>query len=139
VFAIEYALKHRWQYLWVEGDSRSALGAFRNTYLVPFVLRNRWHNCMNAGISVMSSRIFREGNICADKLANHGHGVTSPFWWDVLPTFICQDFFQRLDQASKLPFSLCLEFYIVLMFSFCGFRYGPPTCTIFPFLIQFWA
>jgi len=49
---------------------------------------------MNDGISVMSSHIFREGNNCADKLANHGHGVTNPFWWDVLPTFIIQDFFR---------------------------------------------
>ena len=49
---------------------------------------------MNVGISILSSHIYCEGNICANKLANHWHDVTNFSWWDVLPAFITQGFLE---------------------------------------------
>ena len=37
--------------------------------------------------------MFREGNCCADKLANYGHYVVDTVWLDSLPTELAQDFF----------------------------------------------
>jgi len=31
-----------------------------------------WHNARSLGVQVISSHIYREGNCCADKLANMG-------------------------------------------------------------------
>jgi len=73
VLALEFAIQHGWQHLWVEGDSQCALQAFGKPKLVLFALRNRWYNCNHGGISILSSHFFWEGNCCADKLANHGH------------------------------------------------------------------
>jgi len=75
IFAIEYAARHGWRNIWLESDSTNALRIFSNTLLVPMLLRNRWHNARNLGIQVISSHIFREGNCCADYLANLGHSV----------------------------------------------------------------
>ena len=75
IFAIEYVVRHGWKNIWLESDSTSALRNFSNTLLVPMLLRNRWHNARNLGIQVISSHIFREGNCCADYLANLGHSV----------------------------------------------------------------
>lgn len=49
--------------VWVEGDSTSIL-AFGNSALVPFRVRNRWHNCFHGGIHILSSHVLREGNAC---------------------------------------------------------------------------
>lgn len=46
------------------------------------------------GISILSLHIFREGNCCAEKLANHGHEIANVFWWDSLPSFLREDFFR---------------------------------------------
>lgn len=94
VLALEFAIQNHWLHLWVEGDSQSALHAFRNPSLVPFDLRNRWYNCTHGGISILSSHIFREGNCCTDKLANHGHGLVDVLWWDSIPMFIRDDFYR---------------------------------------------
>jgi len=48
---------------------------------------------MEAFPSILSSHIFREGNCCADKLANDGLGLDDAFWWDSLPTFL-SDFYR---------------------------------------------
>jgi hypothetical protein len=38
--------------------------------------------------------IFREGNSCADKLANMGHGIQDSIWLDTLPSELHFDFFR---------------------------------------------
>jgi len=58
------------------------------------MLRNRWHNAPQLGIQVISSHIFREGNSCADKLANMGQDITGAVWIDTLPTSVGLDFFR---------------------------------------------
>jgi len=70
----------------LESDSTStALLTFSYPSLVPFLLRNRWHNARTLGIHIISSHIFREGNSCADRLANLGHAISGSVWLDSLP------------------------------------------------------
>jgi hypothetical protein len=47
-------------------------------------LRNRWGNCLLLGLNISYSHIYRQGNSCADKLANHGHTVTCYTWYDIV-------------------------------------------------------
>jgi len=58
------------------------------------MLRNRWHNARILGIQVISSHIFREGNCCADKLANLGHSMVGEIWLDTLPDEVKAYFFR---------------------------------------------
>jgi len=66
ILAIEHAAQHGWRNLWLESDSSSALLVFSNSSLVPWLLRNRWHNARSLDVHVITSHIFREGNSCAD-------------------------------------------------------------------------
>jgi hypothetical protein len=63
-----------------ECDSLMTINAFANINVVPWTLRNQWHNCLLLGLSVTSSHIYWEGNKCADRLANHGHTLTNSPW-----------------------------------------------------------
>jgi len=91
ILAMEMAAKHNWRYIWIEGNSTSALLVFSKPSLVPIRWRNRWHNCF-IGMHILSSHIYREGNGCADKLAGFGHSITDTVWWDSLPDFARGDF-----------------------------------------------
>lgn len=75
IFAIKYAAREGWRNIWLESDSTSALLIFSNSLLVPIMLCNCWHNARSLGIQVISSHIYREGNCCADKLANMGYSM----------------------------------------------------------------
>jgi ribonuclease HI len=88
ILAIEIAHRQGWNNVWIESDSQAALCVFANHEVVPWDLRNRWKNCLLLGINLVSSHIFREGNSCADKLANHGHTIIDFTWWDSLPQFL---------------------------------------------------
>jgi len=88
IFAMELAARHHWRFIWIEGDSTSALLSFSNPSLVSIWWRNRWHNCFSHGMQILSSHIFREGNGCADKLACHGHAVTDLVWWGTMSAFV---------------------------------------------------
>ncbi|MCI23312.1 heat-shock protein, partial [Trifolium medium] len=70
-------------------DSKVALGDFDEPDIVPWNLRNRWGNCLMLGLNICHSHIYREGNSCADRLANHGHSLDSFMWWDTAPT-VCE-------------------------------------------------
>ena len=94
ILAMEYAANHGWRNIWLESDSTSALAVFKNTSLVPVLLRNRWHNACNQGIQVICSHIFREGNCCADLLANMGHSLHDSMWFSVMPHALLPHFFR---------------------------------------------
>jgi ribonuclease HI len=94
IIAIEFAASKGWRHLWVESDSSSAILIFSNYSLVPIKLRNRWYNARQLGIQVISSHIFREGNCCADKLANMGHSMVGEIWLNALPADLKYDFFR---------------------------------------------
>jgi hypothetical protein len=76
IIAMEMAAIQQWHFLWIKGESISALLAFSKPSLIPIRWRNRCSNCLYHGLQVLSSHIFHEGNGCADKLASHGHMIT---------------------------------------------------------------
>ena len=94
ILAIEHAAHHGWRNIWLESDSTSALMVFSNSTLVPCLLRKRWHNTRGLGIQVISSHIFREGNSCADTLADRGHVIQGSVWFDTLPAGLHMDFYR---------------------------------------------
>jgi ribonuclease HI len=94
IFAMEFAALHGWTNIWLECDSTSAIDVFKSPSLVPIMLRNRWHNACRLGVQVISSHIYREGNVCADRLANVGHSITGTVWHSTLPPELSYDFFR---------------------------------------------
>jgi len=86
--AMEFAAQFGWSMIWLETDSLSVVLAFKNQDLIPFRLRNRWHNCLQLGFTTICSHIYREGNCCADLLANHGHALSGVSWFEALPSFL---------------------------------------------------
>jgi len=73
---MEFAARNNWCSLWLKSDSTSAVQAFKNSDIIPFCLRDRWHDCLHLDI-LICSHIFREGNCCVDKLVVHGHTITA--------------------------------------------------------------
>jgi len=75
---------------------------------VSWMLPNRWNTCLDycEKIRFRVTHIFREGNVCADKLANLGFIHRESFHW-----------------YNRLPSSLFLEFfmnrYSLPMYHFC--------------------
>lgn len=61
---IEIAIERGWGKLWIECDFALVVAAYKSFGLVPWGLRNK--------INFINSHIYREGNCCADKLANYG-------------------------------------------------------------------
>jgi len=104
ISAIEFAARNGWSNIWLESDSTSALLIFSNLALVSILLRNRWHNARKLGIHIISSHIFREGNCCADKLANLGHAIVREIWLDNLPDAVKKDFFRDRCGLPNLRF-----------------------------------
>ncbi|CAJ2651412.1 unnamed protein product [Trifolium pratense] len=97
MIAIETAASKGWSYLWLESDSMLVVLAFSSAKIVPWALRNRWDNCVTllSNMNFYVSHIYREGNHCADKLANIGlslHGLT---WWNHIPTRLQGDFIRN--------------------------------------------
>jgi ribonuclease HI len=92
MLAIEYAASHNWYRLWLESDSSSAVLSFKNQSAIPIRLRNRWHNCMQLGLSIICTHIFREGNCCADALATMGHDLLGTTWFHILSSSLSVDF-----------------------------------------------
>jgi len=93
ILAIECAYQKNWSNLWIETDSMLASLAFKSPHIVPWQLKNRWENClmMIGNMHFMITHIFREGNQCADKLANLGLNVVNFTWWNFAPAEILGD------------------------------------------------
>jgi len=92
VIAIETTFSKGYFNIWLESYSQLVIQAFSSNKVVPWTLRNRWHNCL-CRIKYMRfyvSHIHRKGNICADGLANFGLSLTyvDMFWSNVVPDFI---------------------------------------------------
>ena len=87
MFAIEFANQKGWSQLWLETDSMLVTLAFKSKTIVPWQLRNRWENCIHltSTMSFFVTHIYREGNHCADQLANIGLSLNTSFWWDHIP------------------------------------------------------
>jgi ribonuclease HI len=96
IYAIEFALARGWTNLWLECDSLLLVQAFSNVHLVPWKLKTKWKNCLHhiRDFRFRFSHIYREGNTCADRLANAGFFVDGVVWWDQLPS-CSRDSFSR--------------------------------------------
>jgi ribonuclease HI len=72
--AIEIAAGKNWRNLWLETDSTLVVMAFKSSALVPWDLGNRWLNCIRItnNMNFVVTHVYREGNQCADRLANIG-------------------------------------------------------------------
>lgn len=81
--AIELAKQYGWNNLWLECDSSLVINAIKNNSLVPWRVRNIWMNCMFIvnSMNFMATHVFREGNVCADILANVGLSLSHLTVW----------------------------------------------------------
>ncbi|CAK8576871.1 unnamed protein product [Lathyrus sativus] len=94
ILAIEHALVRGWSNIWLESDSTLVVMAFSKPSVVPWKIRNRWDNCTATlgNCNFLASHIFREGNHCADKLANIGLNISNFTWWNDVHRDIESDF-----------------------------------------------
>lgn len=94
MLAIEVADIMNWSKLWLETDSKLVVQAFQNPNMVPWNIRNRWINSIHItqSMSFMLTHIYREGNHCADKLANLGLNVNQFTWLDHIHRGLADDF-----------------------------------------------
>jgi hypothetical protein len=90
--AIEIAHEKGWWNLWLETDSLMVTLAYKSSSMVPWMLRNRWNNCMVMikDMNFILSHIYREGNALADKLASLGFSYDGFNWFNVIPKEILQ-------------------------------------------------
>jgi ribonuclease HI len=92
--AIEIAANNNWNNLWLETDSTLVVLAFKSLSLVPWNLRNRWFNCsvLIRSMNLIVSHVYREGNQCADGLANLGLNLDCFTIWNEIPQVIRESF-----------------------------------------------
>jgi ribonuclease HI len=92
--AIEIAYENHWLNFWLETDSVLVVKAFSNLSLIPWSLRNRWMNCllMTRSMIFFVSHVYREGNVCADVLANLGLGLLELTFGNIAPLPVCNSF-----------------------------------------------
>jgi ribonuclease HI len=92
--AIEVAHHMNCSNLWLESDSQLVVSAFKNPEkLVSWAIRNRWQNVLawTRQMNFVVSHTYREGNVIADLLANHGLSLSSIFFWHEAPFFIREE------------------------------------------------
>lgn len=72
--ATELAASNGFHNVWLESDSQLVILAFKSNFVVPWSLRNKWENCLQLThrMGFRAIHIYREGNVCADILANFG-------------------------------------------------------------------
>jgi len=87
ITAIDIATEKNWTNLWLETDSKHVTLAFKNKEMVPWSLGNRWLNCLDdiKQMNFLISHVYREGNSCADSLANVGLALSLFVWFPSLP------------------------------------------------------
>jgi len=85
--AIELGKQYGWINIWLECDSSLVINAIKNNSLVPWRLRNRWINYMLIvkSMNFLATYVFREGNICANTLANVGLSLSHLTVWMIIP------------------------------------------------------
>lgn len=86
----ELTKQYNWNNLWLEADSYLVIRATTNKSLVPWILRNRWNICLQITktMNFIASHVYREGNKCADTLANISLFVNHLIVWLEVPICI---------------------------------------------------
>jgi len=94
ITAINIAVENNWMSIWLETDSQLAVLAFKNLNMVPWSLKNKWLNCLERvrNMNFLITHIYREGNSCADIMANVGLALSSFVWFPSLPNCIRHDY-----------------------------------------------
>ncbi|KAF1892170.1 hypothetical protein Lal_00036528, partial [Lupinus albus] len=94
IMAIEIVYYKGWRNIWLEYDSALVVNIFNGKGSVPWKLENIWRSCLLwlSSMCFKVSHIYREGNVCADKLASFGVSSKVYTWWDVTPRFIFEEF-----------------------------------------------
>ncbi|CAL0329480.1 unnamed protein product [Lupinus luteus] len=66
---------------------------FKGSSQPPWKLRSKWNQCKHtlSSMSWVVSHVYREGDTCADKLANFGLSIQNTRWWNFVPHFIIND------------------------------------------------
>jgi hypothetical protein len=90
------AQREGWYNLWLETDSQLVYLALKSSASVPWILRNRWNNCLAfvRDINFTFSHVYREGNACADGMANIGLALppNSFVWHTSIPDGIREEY-----------------------------------------------
>ena len=121
MLAIVYGASHNWSRLWLESDSSSAVLAFKNHEAIPIRFRNRWHNCVQLGLSIICTHIYREGNCCADALASMGHDLLETTWFHIMLSSLSVDFTRARNGMSNFRFCVTISDFSCFVFLF-GFE-----------------
>ena len=97
--AIEIAAEKGCQNLWLETDSKLVSLAFHTISIVPWMLRTRWLNCLGIirNMNFLVTHIFREGNSCANGLANIGLSLSTfdLFWFPSIPVSLSKEYIRN--------------------------------------------
>jgi len=106
IHAMEEAEKMTLTNVWLECDFALVCVAFTARTNVMWMLHYRWNTCFNYCGRIKFTHIFREGNVCVDKLTNLRFIHRESFHW-----------------YNKLSYSLFLEFFMnkynLPMYHFC--------------------
>lgn len=126
--------------LWLESDSILVVLTFSNHTLVPWSIRNRWLNCigLTKNMLFVVGHIYREDNICADKLARFASSLNDFCWLNSAPIFIAAELNGNRIGLPNYRFS---------WFPSHGFGFGscPPWSSVFSssfamnFLVSGWG
>ena len=127
--AIEIAHINGFSNFLLETDSQLVILAFKSLSVVPWVLRNRWLNCLVRirEMSFLVSHVYREGNACADNLANVGLALNSAnlFWSDDLRDSIREEYNRNRLGTPNFRFTTFWKGFgivpLFFMYSFFGF------------------
>lgn len=93
ILAVELAHAKGWHHLWIESDSTLVVDILIGNIQPPWSIASRWSICQSllSSMSWKVSHIFREGNSCADLLANHSLRSRTFTWWNSIPLIIFWD------------------------------------------------
>ncbi|XP_019447269.1 PREDICTED: uncharacterized protein LOC109350494 [Lupinus angustifolius] len=105
--AILFAISNGWMSLWFECDSTMVVEIFKGNHNPPWKLLNKWSKC-KAAMAEMDfrvSHIYREGNSCADKLANYWINSKVSSIWSSTPNFIVHEFLRNRNHLPNYRFN----------------------------------
>ncbi|KAE9610645.1 putative ribonuclease H-like domain-containing protein [Lupinus albus] len=102
LLAVKIAFSRGWFNLCLEYDSSWVVDIFNDKTKPRRNLSNFWDHCSTRNLHI--THIFREGNGCADKLANFGVYNRADFWWDETPSFLLNEFIRNTFQLHSYRF-----------------------------------
>ncbi|XP_019432708.1 PREDICTED: uncharacterized protein LOC109339679 [Lupinus angustifolius] len=93
ILAIIFAHQKGWHNIWLECDSMIVVDIFYDKAIPPWKLLSKWNHCKKllSSMNWVATHIYREGNTCADQLANFGLSIQNIEWWNHAPSFILDE------------------------------------------------